>query len=96
MASKKAKRWLASIGQPLDDSAHNEVERGNWAAGRGLGIGTLDWHILRTTNTTGDSTETVAYATDETVGGTLANLRSANNGRYSHYARNVRTGAIRK
>jgi hypothetical protein len=94
MASKKARAFLRSLG--IDDSAHTGVERGNFAAGRGLGITTLDWHIVRFDRETGDSKTTVDYATDSTVGDKLAALRSANTGRYGHYARNVRTGAIRK
>lgn len=96
MASKKAKRWLASIGQPIDDSAHTGVERGNFAAGRGLGIGTLDWHIVRFNAESGDSKTTVDWADSGTVADKLASLRGTNNGRYGYYARNVRTGAIRR
>ena len=96
MASKKAKRWLASIGQPIDDRAHTSIELGNFAAGRGLGIGTLDWHIVRFNAETGDSKTTVGYATDDDVSDMLTSLRGSNTGRYGYYARNVRTGILRK
>jgi len=96
VASKKARQWLASIGQPLTDRAHTGIEIGNFAAGRGLGIGTLNWHIVRFNAESGDSKTTVDWATDETVGEKLSALRGTNNGRYGYYARNVRTGAIRK
>lgn len=92
MVSKIAKRWLRSLG--VDDSAHTGIERGNFAAGRGVGCTTLFWHLVRFDATTGDSKVTVGYATDDDVREQLDNLRSSNEGRYGYYARNVKTGRI--
>ena len=96
MASKLAKQFLADNGITLTDNVNNGITTGNFAAGCGAGIVTLSWHIVRFDKQYGSSQETVDYATDSDVSEKLGNFRSANCGRYGYYARNIKTGELRR
>jgi len=77
MASKKAKRWLASIGVALDQP-HNATERSNFATGRGSN---LPYHIVRMDSRYGDSKKTVGWADTLTdAREQVANLRADTSG----------------
>lgn len=94
MASRKAKDLLRSLG--VTDSANSNLTRRNFNAGTGNSPSAMVWHIVRFDKQYGTAQETVGYATDETVRETLDNLRSANPGRFGYYARNVKTGELKR
>jgi hypothetical protein len=99
MASKKAKRWLASIGQPIA-KVHTSLELANFSAGTGNKTLSLPYQIIQMTDATGDSKATVGHAK------TLADARADANrimdghgienerSRFAYYIRDIRNGRI--
>ena len=91
MGAKK-RNLLRNLG--INDRANSSLTRSNFNAGTGDAPNAMIWHIVRFDKQYGSSQATVGYATDATVSDKLANLRSANCGRYGYYARNVKTGEL--
>ena len=99
MASRIAKLWLASIGQPIA-RVHTSLELTNFSAGHGNGRYSMPYQIIRMRASTGDSKATVGhaktladarhYANRITDGHGIENERNT----YTYYIRDIRNGNV--
>lgn len=109
MASKKAKRYLASIGQPIARKIHTRTELDNFSAGTGAGRFPMPFHVIRMDDRTGDSKRTVGWhATLESARADVRAMVLADDGadrarggaehmrarRFCYYIRDIRNGNI--
>lgn len=108
MASRKAKKWLESIGQPIR-KPHTTLELANFSAGTGSGKFPMPYHVIRMDSRTGDSKRTVGWeATLVDAKRTLKALKDADakdnrgnsgaeivrNRYFTYYVRDIRNGNI--
>lgn len=111
MASKKAKQWLASIGQPILEKPHTSLELSNFSAGSGKGRYSMPYHVIRMDSRYGDSKTTVAWETslksarnvvsalklaDPKDGNGSSGAEYCRNRYFTYYIRDIRNGRIYK